>query len=141
MAVTTDIGDLDDVHPGNKRDVGARLARLALHHVYGRQDVVPCGPLVSRVVREGAAARVHFAFAAGLGTRDGAPPDAFELAGADGVFLPAHASVDGDTLVVTAVGVAQPTRLRFAWDAHHTANLINATGLPAAPFDELVVAP
>lgn len=139
MAVTTDIGDLDDVHPRNKRDVGRRLARLALAGIHGR-DMLPCGPLVSGVTREGAAARARFEHAAGLTTRDGAPPDAFELAGADGVFVPGTAVIEGDDVVVRAPGIAEPTRLRFAWDAHHVANLVNGADLPASPFVETVVA-
>ena len=39
MAVTTDIGEAEDIHPRNKQDVGKRLAAIALNKVYGRKNV------------------------------------------------------------------------------------------------------
>ncbi len=54
MAVAIDIGDANDIHPKNKRDVGLRLAFNALHRTYGKEDVVPCGPRAPyKPVREG----------------------------------------------------------------------------------------
>ena len=44
MAVSSDIGSRNSVHPLNKKDVGHRLARLALHKTYGKK-IVSSGPL------------------------------------------------------------------------------------------------
>lgn len=139
MVVTTDVGALHDIHPKDKLTVGERLARLALHDVYGRADAVPCGPLVRAVERaDDGALRVRFDFSVGLATRDGAPPDAFELRAPDGRWTPAEARLDGETLLVRAPGVAAPDGVRFGWHQESMPNLVNGEGLPASPFRELL---
>ena len=133
MAVITDISTIGDIHPPNKKEVGRRLALWALHETYGR-DVVPSGPLwVEHRVEEGAI-RVKFRHAAGLKTRDGAPPDWFSIAGEDRRFVAAIAQIDGDTVVVRSPEVAQPIAVRFGWNQVAEPNLVNGAGLPASPF-------
>ena len=44
MAILLDVGEKDDIHPGNKQDVGKRLALLALEKDYN-YNVVSSGPL------------------------------------------------------------------------------------------------
>lgn len=135
QAVIYDIGDVEDIHPRNKRDVGARLARIALADTYGR-DVVASGPTLDRVSFDGATATVSFEHAHGLRTTDSAAPLAFELAGRDGVFHPAAASLNADagTVTLRADAVPTPTQVRYAWRNTTPVNLVNAAGLPAAPF-------
>ena len=59
----------------------------------------------------------------------------FEVAGADGNFVPAAAKIVGrETVEVSAAGVAQPVAVRFAWNQLAQPNLFNAAGLPAEPF-------
>ncbi|MDR2674815.1 MAG: hypothetical protein LBC18_08105, partial [Opitutaceae bacterium] len=91
MVVTSDAGARRDVHPREKRVVGARLARLALAQTYGRA-ILPGGPEPVSASAAPGALRVAFAqTGAGLRTSDGAAPRGFELAGADGQFHPAAA--------------------------------------------------
>lgn len=133
MAVITDLVDkISDIHPQNKKDVGARLALWALAKDYGK-DVVFSGPLFREIAIEGNTARVTFAHAGGLKSRDGKPLNEFELADVDGKFVPATAEVDGDTVVVRAEGV-KPVTVRFGWHKLANPNLVNGAGLPAAPF-------
>jgi sialate O-acetylesterase len=136
MVVTTDLVDnLKDIHPRNKRDVGQRLARWALAKDYGRKQLVYSGPLFRSLKIEGNKARVEFAHAGGgLKSRDGKPLAEFEIAGADGKFVPAEATIDGDSVVVQSKDVPAPTQVRFGWHATTNPNLANAAGLPASPF-------
>ena len=134
LAVTLDIGDKKDVHPHNKAPLGDRLARLALANVYGRK-IESSGPRLADTTREGGALRLQFShLGGGLVAKDGALKT-FELAGADGKFQPAEASIRGDSVIVTSAAVPAPTAARYAWSNYpEGANLFNAAGLPAAPF-------
>ncbi len=135
MVVTLDIGNPADIHPKNKQDVGKRLALWALAKTYGRDGIVFSGPLVRSARVEGSRVRVHFDHVdGGLATRDGQPPTCFEIAGADGTFVPARAKIDGETVVVWADGVTRPAAVRFAWGAADQPNLMNRAGLPASSF-------
>ena len=134
MAVTTDIGNVKDVHPKNKQEVGRRLALWALAKVYGR-DVAYSGPIYKSMKVEGNKIRLNFDHAdGGLAASDGKPLTDFTIAGEDRRFVPAVAEIDGDSIVVHAEGVARPVAVRFAWRDDATPNLVNKAGLPASPF-------
>lgn len=138
QAVITDIGDLKDIHPTNKAEVGRRLALHALASEYGK-DVEFSGPVYREATVEGNAIRVSFDHAEGLKSRTGEPLDWFQVAGEDGKFVPAQAKIEGDHVVVSSPEVAQPKFVRFAWNQAAEPNLVNGAGLPATPFrtDEL----
>ena len=135
MAVTTDIvHNIGDIHPRNKRDVGKRLALWALAKTYGK-DLVYSGPLYKSMKVEGKKIRLSFAHTGGgLKSRDGKPLNEFQIAGADGKFVPAKATVDGKTVVVESDKVASPTQVLFGWHKTANPNLVNKEGLPASPF-------
>jgi sialate O-acetylesterase len=136
MAITIDIGDPNDIHPGNKYDVGQRLARLALHHTYNRQDICPSGPLPIKAVLNGNRTLLSWEWVCdGLKTRDSDDTVlAFELAGADGIFHPATAKIiSSDTVEVFCATVMNPVQLRYAYDANPAVNLVNSENLPASP--------
>jgi sialate O-acetylesterase len=132
MALAIDIGDPEDIHPRNKREVGRRLALLARARVYG-EPVADSGPAVVRAVREGAQVRLTFDRGA-LRARDGAALAGFELAGADGAFAPAAAQIDGLDVLLSSARVPEPTLVRYAWAGFPHATLVAEDGLPAAPF-------
>ncbi len=135
MAVSSDVGAQNDVHPRDKRTVGERLARWALHHVYGQKQVVPSGPLATTATAQGAKITIKFNFAAGLRTSDSAAVREVEVAGANGVFVPASAvSTQGETLVVTSP-LAAPKAVRYGWVPWSQGNLVNGEGLPASTFE------
>jgi sialate O-acetylesterase len=135
MAVTTDIGEAKNVHPHNKQDVGDRLARIALANVYGR-NIEFSGPVYESMKIDGADIRVSFShLGGGLVAKGGGPLKWFEIAGADGRFVPADAKIEGDALVVSSPAVAAPAAVRYAWvNFPDGCNLFNAAGLPAAQF-------
>jgi sialate O-acetylesterase len=134
MAVTVDIGDVRDIHPKNKQDVGKRLALWALAKTYGK-EVCPSGPLYKSMQIEGDAIRLTFDYTgSGLASRDGQPLTDFTIAGEDQQFLPATATIDGNQVVVRSAAVAKPVAVRFAWYDAAQPNLANREGLPASPF-------
>jgi sialate O-acetylesterase len=136
MAVITDLVDnLKNIHPNQKFEVGNRLALWALAKDYGKKDLVYSGPLYKSTKVEGNKIRLSFAHVGGgLKSRDGKPLAEFEIAAADGKFVPAEAVVDGDTVVVEAKEVASPAQVRFGWRNEANPNLVNKEGLPASPF-------
>jgi sialate O-acetylesterase len=133
MAVTTDIGNVTDIHPRNKQEVGRRLALWTLARDYG-QEVVHSGPLFKSIKVEGNKIRVHFAHAEGLRASDEKELTWFQVAGEDGEFFDAQATIDNDTVVVGSEQVASPRHVRFGWHQLAEPNLVNGAGLPASPF-------
>lgn len=120
MAITLDLGHPTDVHPRNKRDVGHRLALAA----QGRSS----GPLPRSLKVDRNRATVEFTEeAAGDGS-------GFELAGKDGDWHPATATMDGARVFVSSPDVAAPVSCRYAWIPFPTSKLTNKEGLPASPF-------
>jgi len=135
MAVITDITEINDIHPRNKKDVGYRLALWARAQTYGEKDLVPSGPLYKSISVEGDKARIRFDFAGGgLIANDGLPVRWFEIAGDDRVFYRAAAEIAGETVIVRSPSVAAPKAVRFGWNQFAVPNLANRQGLPAAPF-------
>lgn len=136
MIVINDIGNVSDIHPRNKQDVGRRLAAWALAKTYGRAGVAYSGPVFKAMHVEGDKIRVSFDHAErGLASRDGKPLSWFEVIDAErGGFVKADAVIDGATVVLSAPGVKHPAAMRFAWHMLAEPNLMNADGLPAGAF-------
>jgi sialate O-acetylesterase len=133
MAVVLDTSEAKNVHPKNKEPLGYRLELLALAKAY-HWDVEYTGPVYQSMKVEGSAIRVNFTHAAGLNARHGTL-HWFQIAGADQKFVDADAKIDGDSVVVSSPGVPHPVAVRYAWDNYpNTANLYNASDLPAPPF-------
>ncbi len=134
MAITLDIGDTRDIHPKNKQEVGKRLSYWALGTVYGKTVPAISGPLPAAHRIDGDAVRITFSHAAGLKTRDGAAPRGFLIAGADKVWKPATAAIEGEEIVVRSASVPQPVAVRYAWAENPDCNVVNGAGLPASTF-------
>lgn len=135
MAVINDIGDAGDIHPKNKKDVGARLARWALKQDYGREKVVVSGPLYSGMEKDGERLIISFDYAEGLQTRNGKPPGRFEIAGEEGPWRWAKAELKEGKVILSHPELKNPSRARYAWAENpEGANLVNAEGLPASCF-------
>jgi len=132
MAVAIDIGDEKDIHPRNKQDVGKRLA-LAARKVAHGEDIVYSGPMYKELKVADGKAHVTFDQIGGGLKTEGAVKG-FEVAGADGKFVPATAVIEGAEVIVSADGVSEPTVVRYNWAAFPDGNLFNAEGLPAVPF-------
>lgn len=135
MAVTIDIGEWNDIHPLNKKDVGQRLARWARGMVYG-EEIVQSGPIVDDVKNEGNRLVLTFTHTgSGLVSENGDLKE-FAVADDDGEFKWARARIEGDTVVVWNDEIENPVHVRYAWaDNPEDANLYNEEGLPASPFE------
>lgn len=136
LELTMDIGNLQNIHPKDKQDVGKRLALWALANVYGQKGIVYSGPTYAGMKVQGDQVVVSFNhLGGGLVTSDGKAPNWFEVSGKSGKWHKADAKIQGDTVVVTAKGVDKPVAVRFAWSYRAQPNLKNKAGLPALPFD------
>jgi hypothetical protein len=63
------------------------------------------------------------------------PVEGFAVAGADGDYHAATATITGaDTVVVRSSAVPEPRTVRYAWAGVPRSTLASAAGLPAAPF-------
>ena len=155
MVVTIDIGDPNDLHPKNKKDVGLRLALAARALAYG-EKIEWSGPVYRQVTQEEHALRVWFDHASGLfakgaeaatvagsataNSATASPANTaqavtgFEIAGADGKYLPGEAKIEGESVVVSNPAVPAPVSVRYGWAASPNCNLFNRAGLPASPF-------
>jgi sialate O-acetylesterase len=132
MAVATDVGDRTDIHPKDKQSIGKRLALAARGTVYG-EDLVYSGPVFSKMAVNGSKATLTFEHV-GSGLKADGDLRGFEVAGPDGKFVPATASIEGEQVVVHSDAVAEPKVVRYNWAAFPDGNLFNAEGLPATPF-------
>lgn len=135
--VTTDlVADTHDIHPVNKRDVGLRLARLALAETYDREDIAAHGPRFAslRPTKDGGALELSFDHAAGLRSRDGLALSEFAISGEDRIFQAAEAKIEGGKVIVSHPALPHPVAVRLGWHETAKPNLINAAGIPATPF-------
>ncbi|MCS7303589.1 MAG: sialate O-acetylesterase [Thermoguttaceae bacterium] len=133
MVVTTDIGNIKDIHPTNKQEVGRRLALWALAKIHGK-SIVYSGPLYDGYMVEGNKIRIKFRYAEEGLVCKGDRLIHFSIAGEDGKFVPADAIIDGSTVVVSSPQIAKPVAVRFGWVDTAEPNLFNKAGLPASPF-------
>lgn len=131
---TIDLGMTNkDVHPPRKIEVGSRLANVAAAKVYGK-EVPFSGPKVAKTETQGSKMTVTFDHAEGLKTTDGKAPVGFEVSSNGKDFKPADATIEGNTVVLSAPGVKKPVAARYAWAVFLEPNLVNEAGLPAVPY-------
>jgi sialate O-acetylesterase len=135
MAVTCDIGEWNDIHPLNKKEVGRRLALQARYIAYGDRTIVPGGPLYQSMKIEEDCIILTFG-SVGSGLCTNSLLQDFQIAGENGRFVWAHAVVlSKNTVKVWSENIANPTKVRYGWEDNPAgANLKNKEGLPASPF-------
>ena len=157
VACTIDLGEADDVHPIRKKEVGDRLALLALDNDYGR-DLVSAGPMYESYKISDGSIRIRFSstgkglvavpsgdFASArygevamefeqVKLAENGEVVGFQIAGADKVWHWAKARIEGDEVVVWCSDVKRPVAVRYGWADNPVCNLFNSEGLPAYPF-------
>jgi len=135
MVVTYDVGEWNDIHPLNKKEVARRLALEAARVAYRDSSVVSSGPLYESMEVSGNNIILTFK-SVGSGLYANNLLDGFQIAGTDGHFVWAHAVVLSKNKVkVWSKGITEPITVRYAWDDNPAgANLKNKEGFPASPF-------
>lgn len=136
MAIAIDLGEWNDIHPDNKKDVGERLALLAQKIAYGEKNIVCSGPLYQSAEINGNKIMVSFSnIGSGLVVNNSGELSQFAIAGADKKFVWAKAKIEEDKVIVWNDDIPNPVYVRYAWaDNPDGANLFNKEGLPASPF-------
>ncbi|WNH13844.1 sialate O-acetylesterase [Thalassobellus suaedae] len=136
MTVNIDLGEWNDIHPENKKDVGERMALAGLKLAYN-QDIVYSGPIYKDHKIEGNKMILSFAHVgSGLIAIDGEALSEFAIAGDDKNFVWADAKIEGDKIIVSSEQISNPKYVRYAWaDNPDNPNLFNKEGLPASPFE------
>jgi sialate O-acetylesterase len=136
MAVIIDAGEWNDLHPTDKKTVGERLALAARAVAYGDADIVYSGPVLQSVRSKGNELVLEFdAMGSSLAVH-GDELLGFAIAGADGRYAWASARIEEGRVLLHSPDVPKPEFVRYAWaDNPDTANLYNAGGLPASPFE------
>lgn len=133
MASAIELGEKYDIHPRNKMPLGGRLLAWARKLAYG-EDVVASGPYPKSYEVKDKSFVITYSYAeSGLTAKDG-KLDGFEIAGADGHYLPAQARIEGQNVIAWSDQVREPAHLRYAWEGFPPCSLYNKEGLPALPF-------
>lgn len=133
MVVTTDIGNVQDIHPRNKLDVGKRLALWALAKNYG-QAIECSGPLYKSMKVEDHQVIVSFDHAESGLFMKGGKADLYRIAGENRQFVEASVEIDGNQLILSSELVPEPAAVRYAFGNTAEGNLYNNDSLPASPF-------
>lgn len=155
-AVLIDVGEASDIHPRNKKDVGERLAEIALRNDYGVDVKFEAPSFLDAQFEEGYAVvrfKLHgdnlitkkLADSYSLRTVSGetakltrnspnSEVEGFAICGADRKWFWADARIKDDSVVVSSPHVPQPVAVRYGWQNNPTCNLYGASGLPVSPF-------
>ncbi|WP_291593593.1 sialate O-acetylesterase [Bacteroides sp.] len=143
IAATTDLGHSTCIHPPRKKEIGQRLAALALRQTYHIDGLLPDAPMVDKVIFEGGKAMLTFKGVpdyspAAVGSLNfyGGELKGFEMAGKDRKFYPAKALlIQGQNkMEITSEKVPHPVAVRYAFKNYHDANVMTTEGQPLVPF-------
>jgi len=135
MVVVSDlVSDTLNIHPTNKKDVGLRLANLALVETYGLKKGAYKSPIFNSLNVNGSNAEIDLDYAeTGLMLKGDKPKEIF-IAGADRVFYPATVKIKGNKIFVSNKQVKAPVAVRYQFSNAGLGNLFSKAGLPVAPF-------
>ncbi|WPJ96742.1 sialate O-acetylesterase [Coraliomargarita algicola] len=156
QAILTDLGESRDIHPRNKKDVGERLAAIALARDYGL-NIEYEGPSYESMTIENSGIRLHFSniseslvahpvpenYIVQSRVNQTAPLirhspnsqlESFAICGEDRQWHWANASIEGTTVFVHSPDVPDPVAVRYNWESNPNGNLYNSAGFPAGPF-------
>lgn len=137
MAVTVDVGNMNDIHYTHKKEVGGRLAFIALAKNYGYKNIIYQGPECTSVIKKGK--KLELTFDQSLFTDDKKKVAGFEIGYYQNdslIFLKATSSIYDNKIYVWNENIKDPIVIRYAWLDIGEANIVNKEGLPAPPFQK-----
>lgn len=134
MAVSSDVGDSENVHPHQKKPVGERLAKLALYFTYNQKDIVPYGPMPLSAIKKNNEIIISFQYAKHLQTSDGKALRGFKLMDEKGIQTDVKAFIQNDKVVIPLDENKTPIEVLYGWEFYTDANLVNEANLPASTF-------
>jgi sialate O-acetylesterase len=148
IAATTDLGHQSNIHPPKKKDVGSRLAFLALKHDYGIKGLPLDAPTFKSMEIKDSSITLSFNNVseannftapnslAGFDNIHIHPVNGFEIAGEDKVFYPANAKLlwRKNQIEVSSDNVKHPVAVRYAFRNFPKANVATTFGIPLIPF-------
>jgi sialate O-acetylesterase len=135
MAMSSDVGHPTNVHPRQKKPVGERLARLALHFTYDEKNIVPYGPMPVSAVNQNNEIVVSFQYAGTqLKTGDDKALRGFKLVNEKGIQRDAKVYIRKNQVVIPLDKNENAAEVLYGWELYTNANLVNAEGLPASTF-------
>ncbi|MHB9055198.1 MAG: sialate O-acetylesterase [Paludibacteraceae bacterium] len=135
MVVVGDlVDDVTNIHPKIKKEVGIRLANLALKEQYGVNNLQPYFPHFAGFTVKKNFVNVTVTSIGKLNCKD-KTITSFELAGDDKVFHPATAKMEKNgSITITSKLVKAPVAVRYCFTNGGMPNLFDVNGLPLAPF-------
>jgi sialate O-acetylesterase len=133
LAMAIDVGDANDIHPKDKKEVGERLALVALARHYGK-NIPYSGPRLVSTEKISGALKLSFTHTDDGLVVKGDKLEEFSICGEDREWHWADARLEGDSVVVWSSEVPNPVAARYAWQSNPKATLFNGAGLPAIPF-------
>ena len=128
------VSDVNDIHPKDKKDVGYRLANLALSETYGKKGLIYKYPMYESMEIEKGKIKIYFTNADNGLMSKGDTINDFYIAGADKIFMPANAKIVGNTIIVWNKSIKDPVALRFGFTNFSIPNLFNKEGMPVNIF-------
>jgi sialate O-acetylesterase len=134
MAVAMDIGEVNNIHPKNKQEVGKRLALWALAKDYGFKNIVYSGPMYKEMKIENGKVKIYFDYVGTGLMAKGDTLKGFAICGEDKKFVWANAKIEGNNVLVWSEKIKNPTAIRYGWANWIDCNLYNKENLPASPF-------
>jgi sialate O-acetylesterase len=133
MVVTLDIATVMNIHPPFKKEVGERLALLALNNDYGIKNSCVWPVYKSMSVVAGTIKLQFDNVGEGLNAKDGNLKE-FEIAGKDARYVKANAKIVKNEVLVSSPLVREPVSVRYCWRNGAEASLFNNAGLAAWQF-------
>ncbi len=133
MVMTSDIGNINDIHPKNKKDVGVRFANLVLAEQFIK-DIKAKAPLIQKAILENDKIILIFSNSEGLYLDKNSKTRQFEIAGSNKEFEPAKFEIKDDRIILSNRKLENPVYIRYSWGNTSISNIFNGAKLPASSF-------
>lgn len=134
LATAIDLGESNDIHPLNKKDLAHRCVLQMNRLAFNKTDQVAEGPMVEKAELKGNG-QIIISFTKGTGSLKQAKAlEGIAVSGKDGKYKFVEAYTEGNQIIVKWNGQEEPTSIRYAWENNPPSSIYNTDGLPASSF-------